>query len=58
MTTNRIKYEVEMPISPMFVYIATTIALPAIILGRIVEGTYRWMKSWGSVVNVVKSSDS
>ena len=48
MATNRIHDEFvkDIPISPVFVYIATAIGMPAILLGRIVEGAYRWMKSW------------
>ncbi|MBT3185792.1 MAG: hypothetical protein HN342_14845 [Nitrospina sp.] len=52
MAKNRIHDEFveDVPVSPVFVYIATTIGMPAILLGRIVEGTYRWMKSRRSVV--------
>ncbi len=52
MATNRIHDEFvkDIPVSPVFVYIATAIGMPAIILGHIVEGTYRWMKSRGNVV--------
>ena len=52
MATNRIHDEFveDVPVSPVFVYIATAIGMPAILLGRIVEGTYRWMKSRRSVV--------
>ena len=47
MATNRIHDEFveDIPVSPVFIYIARAIGMPAILLGRIVEGTYRSMKS-------------
>ena len=43
MGTNRIHDEFveDVPVSPVFVHIATAIGMPAILLGRVVEKAYK-----------------
>ena len=43
MATNRIHDEFveDVPVSPVFVHIATAIGMPAILLGRVAEKAYK-----------------
>ena len=43
MATNRIHDEFveDVPVSPVFVHIATAIGMPAVLLGRVVEKVYK-----------------